>query len=198
MSEASMCFSGSEADSTTSHSASVTCGTALAVLAPACSQPAKCTCHTTWVTAAWHSSSLEKHPGAEEMELKILKCHKQECPSSGRVSAHCSVIPRSGLCRDSGTWRPFRAAASSAMWQLLRALQPCHSLPLLLLMVQGTHLCRAAGRVTQSDSTAASCFLSSRHLPHKSLLFLLACDHCQALKHWHCPAPVKYCHPHQP
>lgn len=36
-----------------------------------------------------HSSSLEKHPGAEEMKLKVLKCHKQECPSLSSVTGLC-------------------------------------------------------------------------------------------------------------
>lgn len=146
-----------------------------------------------------HSFSVEKHPGAGEMKLKVLKFLEKECTSFSSVPGLCCVIPRSGLCREyTGTLWPFRAAASTQ--QLLRA-KFCglyHSLPLLLLMVQGRLLSRAVVRVYQSDSTAASCFLSSRHLPHKSLQSLLACDHCQALKHWQCPSLVKYCHPHQP
>lgn len=121
-------------------------------------------------------------------------------PPVSAALLYCSVISRSGLCRTrtAMSW-PSRPAASSAMCQLLRATL-CGlycSLALLLLMVQGRHLSRAAVRVIQSDPIAGLRFLSSRHLPHKSVQSLLACNRCQALKCWQCSSPVKYCHPHQ-
>lgn len=140
------------------------------------------------------------------MKLKVLKFHEKECTFFTSATGLCctAVLQRYLEVRTvqntqtAMSW-PSRPAASSAMCQLLRATL-CGlycSLALLLLMVQGRHLSRAAVRVIQSDPIAGLRFLSSRHLPHKSVQSLLACNRCQALKCWQCSSPVKYCHPHQ-
>lgn len=105
--------------SSRSHSAGVTCGTALAVLARACSQPAEVHLPTLQLLQPGsqqhsYSFSMDKHPGAEEMKLEVLKFHARECTSFGRVPGLCCVIPRSGLCR--------ACTGMSCTLQLLRAL----------------------------------------------------------------------------
>lgn len=138
---------------------------------------------------------MEQHPGAEEMKFKILKSHKKSALFSSK--GHCTLLHCCTAVLSSGqdctvytgkSWS-FRPAAllshvPTAMGSLLAGLY--HSLVLLLLMVQGSHLCKAAVWVIQTDSSACSCFLSAWHLPHKYLQSLHVCDCCQALTHWQC------------
>lgn len=196
-------------DSSTSHSARVTCGTVQAVLTRACSQPAKVhlpTLQLLWQGLRQHgySFSIEKYLGAEEMKLKVLKFRKKEHTFFTSATGLCctAALSRGQDCAEHtqgchGPPDPWPPQPSVSCWGLRSAASTAAWL-CFFWWSQGRHLSRATVRVIQSDPTAGLCFLSSRHLPNKPVQSLLACDWCQALKHWQCSSLVKYCHPHQP
>lgn len=205
MAEASMCFSGSEAgqlwcEDTQGQQQEPQCRCHL-WHSPGCAGPSLLTtsrgapAHTaaapTRVTAAQLQLQHGQAPGGRGNEIRSteIPCKGVHflwpCPWS--LLRYPKVRAVQSLHRDV----VYAAAAEGS------ALRLHLSLPLLLLMAQGRHLSTAAVRVNQPDSTAGPCFLSSSHLPHKSLQSLLVCDHCQPLKHWQCPSLVKDCHPHQ-
>lgn len=153
-------------DSSTSHRVSVTVAqTAPAVLAPACSQPDKV--HLPTLALLWRGSQLQLQRGAQDMKREVLQFHGKECISSSSVAGLCCTAGQDCAEHTGMSW-PFRllshvaAAQGCALWPPAQPALASSDGP-------GHTSVQSSSRGIQSDSTAASWFLSSRHLPLKSL-----------------------------